>query len=234
MRKIKYLIIIMLFFISIKNVHAIPKFDNTIKVYDYAQVLTDKEESKLKKEVINYINKYNMDMVIVTVKYYTQSTTREYINAFYNQNGFGKGINKDGIMVVIDLKNNNISIKTFGRTINYYSENEINNIIDRINSEDHYYDKLDKFINYSDKYLNEFDNNYTKDISAFSIFNWIGILIPSLIVPTIVIVIGLLKNNNVRKKNTAHYYIVENSVVINTKDDKFITTNTKKTRLNNK
>lgn len=233
MKKLKYLIIVMLLFIGLKNVYAIPTFDNTTKVYDYAQVLTEKEENKLKEEVNDYINKYNMDMVIVTVKYYTQSTVDEYINLFYNQNGFGVGNNKDGIMIVVDLKNNNTSIKIFGRSINYYSESEVKNILNIINGEEEYYDKLDRFLDYSNKYINEFDT-INDNISIFSFIHWLGILMPSLIIPTIVIVIGILKNKTVKKEDTANYYIKNGSVLINTKDDKFITTNTKKDRLNNK
>ena len=66
MKKIKYLIITLLLFFGIKNVNAIQKFDTTIKVYDYAQILTEREEKKLKAEANNYVNKHNMDMVIVT------------------------------------------------------------------------------------------------------------------------------------------------------------------------
>ena len=45
MKNIKYLIIAFLLFIGINNVLA---FDNTAKVYDYAQLLTEKKEQELK------------------------------------------------------------------------------------------------------------------------------------------------------------------------------------------
>jgi len=236
MKNIKILIIILMLFIGIKNVGAIKDFDNTIKVYDYAQLLTDKEENKFKKEVNNYINKYNIDMVIVTVKYYDQQTIDEYINLFYNINNFGKGNNKKGIILVIDLKSNNTSIKTFGNIDNLYSEDEISSMIEMINSEDKYYKKITNFIKYSDKYINEFSINNVKDTAnnIFSIINWYIILIPSIIVPGVVIIIGILQNNNVKKQHTANYYIVKDSIVINAKKDKFVSTNTKKNRINNK
>jgi len=139
MKKLKFLFIIMLLFVGIQSILA---FDNTIKVYDYAQILSEKEEINLKKQVNNYINNYNMDMVLITVKYYTQSTTDEYINAFYNKNNFGKGISKDGVIVAIDLKENNISIKTFGKAFNYYSDGEIKNILNQMENNEEYYDKL--------------------------------------------------------------------------------------------
>jgi len=231
MKKLKFLFIIMLLFVGIQSILA---FDNTIKVYDYAQILSEKEEINLKKQVNNYINNYNMDMVLITVKYYTQSTTDEYINAFYNKNNFGKGISKDGVIVAIDLKENNISIKTFGKAFNYYSDGEIKNILNQMENNEEYYDKLNTFISYSTKYKNEFDTSYIKDNNFSTSINWLSIIIPSIIIPTIIIFIGILKNKNVKKEENANYYIKSDSVVINTKEDKFVTTNTKKTRINNK
>ena len=232
MKNFKNLIIIMILFFGIGNVLA---FDNTIKVYDYAQVLSEKEEKKLKTQVNDYINKYNLDMVIVTVKYYEQTDVNQYINLFYNQNNFGVGINKDGIIVALDFKKNNtIGIKTFGKAINLYSTSEIQGILNKVNEEEDYYDKLSSFVKYSDKYVNQDDNSYTIDNSTSTSINWILIILPSLIILTIVIIIGLLKNKYIKKDEFVSYYIKRDSIVINKKEDKFITTNTKKRRINNK
>ena len=226
MKKIKILFILMLLFIGIKEIKA---FDNTIKVYDYAQVLTEKEENKLKKEVNEYINNYNVDMVLVTVKHYNQSSIEEYAKTFYNKNEF----KKDGIIIVLDLKNTSTHINAFGSLINLYSKNEINNIINQVNGENNYYEKFNKFIKYSNKYLNEFDYNNSYN-NIFSSINWISILIPSLIIPTIVILIIILKNKKIKKVEKQDIFTNDITIVINQKEDKFITTNTKKSRINNK
>ncbi|MBR6690732.1 MAG: TPM domain-containing protein [Bacilli bacterium] len=231
MKKLKYLFIAMLLFIGIKNVHA---FDNTIKVYDYAQILTEKEETKLKEKINNYIDEYNTDMVIVTVKYYNQTILDEYVNLFYNKNKFGIGYSKDGIIIVIDLKNDKIDIKTYGKATNYYSESEIKNILTTLETKTNYYDKLNVFIDYSNKYIKESSNFFKEDNNIYMFINWPSILIPSIIIPTVIIVIGLLKNKSVKKQDTANYYIKKDSIVINKKEDKFVTTNTKKERIRNK
>lgn len=234
MRKLKNLIIIIItIFIGIKNVNALHSFDNTIKVYDYAQVLTEQEEINLKKEVNNYINKYNIDMVIVTVKYYMQIDTNQYIDDFYNINTFGNGSNKDGIIIAVDLKNNNddVAIKTYGKAVNLYNNDEIELILNKINKEETYYDKLYSFINYSDKYINENYIAYKENNTSRSI-NLLSIMFVSAIIPTVVIFVGLLKNKTIKKAENANYYVKNNSVFINVKNDQFVTTNTKKTRIN--
>ena len=230
MKNLKYLILVLLLFIGIKSVNA---FDNTIKVYDYAQVLTEKEESKLKKDVDKFIGKYNFDMAIVTVKYYSQETLDEYMNLFYIKNNFGIGFNIDGIIAVLDLKNDNniVGIKTFGNVKNYYSESEIKSIINDIQKEKNNYNKLEIFVDGVFNYVDKFEDNYS-DTNILLLLNWFQVLTLSILIPTMIVIIGIFKNKNVRKEESARYYINENSVVITKRNEKYITTNTKKERIN--
>lgn len=229
MKKLKYLILVLLLFIGIKSVNA---FDNTIKVYDYAQVLTEKEESELKKDVNKFISKYNIDMAIVTVKYYNQETLDEYMNLFYIKNDFGIGTNKDGIIAVLDLKNNKniVGIKTYGNVKNYYSELEIKSIINDIQKEKNNYNKLEIFIDGAFNYVDKFEDNYN-DTNILLLLNWVQVITLSTLIPTIIVIIGIFKNKNVRKEESARYYIKEDSVVITKRNEKYITTNTKKERI---
>ena len=230
MKNLKYLILFLLLFIGIKSVNA---FDNTIKVYDYAQVLTEKEESKLKKDIDKFIGKYSFDMAIVTVKYYSQETLNEYMNLFYIKNDFGIGTNKDGIIAVLDLKNDNniVGIETFGNVKNYYSESEIKSIINDIQKEKNNYNKLEVFIDETFNYVDKFEDNYS-DTNILLLLNWVQVITLSILIPTIIVIIGIFKNKNVRKEESAKYYINKNSVVITKRNEKYITTNTKKERIN--
>lgn len=232
MKKIRYLIILVLLFVGIKNVYA---FDNTIKVYDYALILSNEEEINLKKEVDKYISTNNIDMVIITVRHYNQNNLEDYINEFYTKNELGIGSDKSAIVIAISFKDDieDIDIKTFGIASDLYSSSEIKDILNNINNKDKYYDKLSTFIEYSNKYVGEFDSVY-QDKNILLSINWILIVIVSLIIPTIILLIALLKHKNIIEKRNNNYYVKENSVVITTKADKFLTTNTKKKRLNEK
>lgn len=228
MKYIKYLIIFMFLFIGIKNISA---FDNTIKVYDYAQVLTEQQEINLKSSVNKYIENNNMDMVIVTVKHYNNTYLNDYMNQFYNQNNFGIGTSKDGVIIVLDLKNNeDIGIKAFGLASTKYSDNYIKSILNKVNKEKDYYNKLFNIIEFVDTNITYVDNSFSYNNSI----DWLSIVIVSFIIPTIVIFIGVFKNKSVKKEECANYYIKSGGIVISTREDKFITTNTKKSRINSK
>lgn len=224
MKKLRYLVIVILLLVGVKNIYAYT-FDNTIKVYDYAQILTEKQENKLIENVKKYIDKYNMDMVIVTVKYYTYDNLSDYINEFYNRNNFGLGANKSGIIFALDVKNNDIDIKTFGTAKTLYSEAEIKNIISSLNKKDKYYNKLSNFIKYSNEYINE-DNTFIYEDNILKSINWLIIVLPSIFIPTLIVIIILLKIRKGMKGNNEYYYI-GNNLIMKKREDKFITTHTK-------
>lgn len=241
MKKFKILFAILLIFIGIKSVNA---FDNTLKVYDYAQVLSNEEEEQLKVSVSNYINKYNMDMALVTVKYHTKSSTKVYAEDFYDYNGFGIGDTYDGLIFVIDFTfgYTDIYISTTGEAIRMYDDYRIDNMLDNIanNKDNGYYAMFNSFIDDASNYasngvpssnsnteINEYgDLVYKKSIP------WFTIVIISVIVPTIVIVILINKNKMVRKSVNAAYYLKDGSIIINTRNDRFVTTHTTSVRIN--
>ena len=97
-------------------------------------VIPTNEEEKLKTSVNKYIQEYNMDMVLVTVKYHTKSRTKVYAEDFYDYNGFGIGNTYDGIIFVIDFTfgYTDIYISTTGQAIRMYDDYRINNMLDNI------------------------------------------------------------------------------------------------------
>ena len=232
MKKVRYLVLtILLLLICHKSINAF-NFDNTIKVYDYALVLTDKQIDKLKTKAIEYVNKYNMDMVLVTVRHYNYSNLTDYSKAFYKKNNFGLGVNKSGIIMVVDLKDNSTILNAFGDATKFYNDLEINNMISKINKTDKVYDKFIRFIRYSNKYINE-NNTLLDKYDSLDSINWLILLIVSSILPTIIVIIILLKIRKANKYTNINYYTSGCDIEIHKRIEKFITTNTKQVYKNN-
>ena len=221
MKILKYVVIILSLFFSVKNIYAY-SFDNTQKVYDYALVLKDKQINTLKDKINKYISENNIDMVAVTVRHYNHEKLSDYTKEFYNKNKFGLDNSKSGIIIVIDVKNNSIDIQTFGKAIELYNTYEINNIISKINKDTKYYNKLSNFIKYSNIYSTK-DKTYLKNDDLISI-NWFFIILVSTLFPTLIVIILLLK---IKDTSNDDLYLGENKVVITKKSEEFVTTNTK-------
>lgn len=245
MKKLKYLILAIVLFLTLQNVSA---FDKELKVYDYAQVLTPEEEEKLKEKSIEFTEKYNMDIIMVTVKYHEKSTTKAYAQDFYDYNGFGVGNTHDGLIFVIDFNFNEKSdfyISTTGEAIRMYDDYRINSILDSIddeyykNSED-YFNMFLAFINASDKYASlgvpSSNSNTRIDSNGDLVYKtgipWFKITLISLIISSAIVIFFIMKNKMVRKSVNANEYLKKDSVVINNRSDKFITTHTTSVRIN--
>lgn len=230
MRYLKYLVVLFLIFIGINNVKA---FNTSLKVYDYAQVLTAGEEQNLKRNIDLYIANHNIDMALVTVKHHEKSNTMNYADDFYDYNGFGIGPNYDGVIFVIDFTfgYTDIWMSTTGKAISMYTDDRIDSILDSVASKKNYgyYEMFNAFINKTDYFAKEGIPTYDE---TYKIINWNAILITSFVVPTIIILILVFKNKMVKKSTAAHIYLLRDSIVINKRSDNFITTHTTSVRIN--
>ena len=231
MKKLNYLLLLFLMFIGISNVYA---FDTSLKVYDYAQVLTETEEATLKRSIDLYIANHNMDMALVTVKYHNKVDTMNYADDFYDYNGFGIGPNYDGVIFVIDFTfgYTDIWMSTTGKAINMYTDDRINSILDSVAAKKNsgYYEMLNAFVDKSNYYAQQgiptYDEYQEEEI------NWLYTFILSAIIPSIIILILVGMNKMVKVATHATQYLVKNSVIINKSSDRFITTHTTSVRIN--
>lgn len=146
-----------------------PSVDETQKVYDFADILTDSEEDNLVSFINPYIEAYKSDYVIVTINSNTKcnyetsnNCSLEYADNFYKYNFF----NKDGVLVLIDLKNKNdcLNIYTNGNTSSIFNEKTINSIIEYSYN---YFNENDYFEGLKD-IIYTMSSYYKKDLSYYS------------------------------------------------------------------
>lgn len=109
--------------------------DRTLSlVEDYADVLTDSEETDLlaKLEALGAAN--DIEVGVVTVDSYEGKDPQAFADDFYDYNGYGYGENDDGFIVVFNTGegdgNRNIAISTHGKGIDLLTDMEIDAIIE--------------------------------------------------------------------------------------------------------
>lgn len=226
MRKLKYLLIVFLMFIFIDNTLA---FNTNKKIYDYAQVLTDKQEVKLKRNIDLFVANNNLDLVIVIPKYHDKKSTKEYANEFYNINGF----NKDGIVCVVDFTFDdvNIEILTFGRAKQLYSNENIKKVLFDANKKQNkgFYKVLDYFIDKTD-YFVKFNYRKSNSMLSYTVIRNLKLIAIAFALSSLFILYLFIKNKVVKKDKISKNYLIKDSFVINKKVEKFITTETKNKR----
>ena len=187
-----------------------PVVDATKKIYDYANLITKDEEEVLYNKVQEFINKYDMDMAIVTINSNPKSSSMAYADDFYDYNNFGKGTNKTGLLFLIDMQNRNMWISTTGGAINIYTDSRINTILDytydKISNED-YNGCAEQFIEKASYFANKGLTGGSKVVTVPKMI--CNSLIFAGLVTIVFICIGLATHRKPKKKKEASNYITQ-------------------------
>ena len=222
---------------NLDNVLRTPYVDASKKIYDYADILTDEEEQILYSLVINFIERYDTDLVFLTdvINYYDTSENEEYAVDFYDYNDFGLEFdNYSGIVLFRNANANDpyYDIYTFGDAQLYFDQERYDIILDGIYSDfrNHRYltgyKKLINKLNYyyeegkaygHDYYVNE--DGYLSKKYSLPLFN--GIFFAG-VAALIIILVLIAKNKLVRKAYDANGYLDSQSIKYSDKQDIFV------------
>lgn len=214
-----------------------PSVDESEKVYDFANLLDENEEKLILNSINEFISKYDMDMVIVTIDSNPRYSAQKFSDDFYDYNSFGKNKTRDGVLFLIDMDTRNFYISTTGEAIRLYNDYRINAILDYVEpyiKDENYYEAVSSFIQKSAYYANsgipsENENSYINekgDIVYYKKINYFFSVVGSLIITAIVIAILVNKNKMIKKATNANLYFNKDLAKITEKNDKFLTTHT--------
>ena len=210
-----------------------PYVDTAVKVYDAAGLLNENEIAKLQKRIHQFINKYNVDMVVVTINHNNKVAsngniaTENFAMDFYEYNDFGKGVQTkegyDGAILVIDMENRKFSMLDVGKPHDKYNVAAYNYTS--------YIEKMAPDLTAQNYYtaINTFIDSYESDYEYEITFPWWKCSIFSLILGFILLCIEKGKYKNIRKATSAANYVKEGSFRLTVKRDTFVSTHTTKT-----
>ncbi len=230
------------------NVLRTPKVDASLKIYDYADILTSEDEVKIKALIDSFIERTNMDMVFLTydMPYTLDSENEDYAADFYDYNDFGLDFEKySGVILIRNnyAPNKFYNVHTFGEAQLYFDYDRCENMLDDIYS----YFSTGDYVNGFNLFVSDFLRDYEsgkalkdyyvddmgyihKDKGAFKP--------PILIIAgsgAVVTAIGLgimiKKNKMVKKAKEANDYMDKSSVLYKVKNDQFLTTITTRHRI---
>ncbi len=94
---------------------------------DSAEVLTTEELESLKSKLAQISDENNIDVGVVTVDYLDGKTAQEFANDLFEQNKFGKGENRDGILLLVATEDREWAMSTHGSAKEAFNEQEFAN-----------------------------------------------------------------------------------------------------------
>lgn len=227
---------------NLDNVKRTPLVDASLKVYDFADILSSEEESKMKKLIDEFVSKTKIDMVFVTIDmaYTVDSKNEDFAADFYDYNDFGLDFSHySGIVLLRNnySKDRYYDMYTFGDAQLYFDQTRYDDILDGIYDDfhsDNYMDGFDLFVkkcsNYYDRgYASKYQYSYVDDdgfihstyhVPVFLCLGGAGVI--TLI--TMLILVG--KNKMVRKATLAGAYLDKGSINYIEKTDQFLHSHT--------
>ena len=89
---------------------------------DSAKVLTTEELESLKSKLAQISDENNIDVGVVTVDYLDEKSAQEFANDLFEQNKFGKGENRDGILLLVATEDREWAMSTHGSAKEAFNE----------------------------------------------------------------------------------------------------------------
>lgn len=97
----------------------------SLKVRDEAELLTQEEEHTLATKINKISSKYQIDIVLATEYDKTASTIQDEADLIYDNNGYGIGENRDGILFLVAKNPGEWAISTSGNAISMFSDYDL-------------------------------------------------------------------------------------------------------------
>jgi uncharacterized protein len=135
----------------------LPVLAGGVLVVDQADLFTSTEAAQLTQDVTALGSTFQMDIIIVTTDDAGGKSAREYADDYFDNNGYGVGPDRDGILFLIDMDNREAYISTSGSSIRYLTDQRIEAVLDAVFagglSDGNYYGAAQAFIKATAGYL---------------------------------------------------------------------------------
>lgn len=126
--------------------------DPSVRIYDYADLLTDEEEEALSETARELSEKWSVDLVTVTIDDDEGLTSMEYADDFFDYNGFSA----TGVLMLINMDEREVWFSTAGSCIRIFSDRRIEAMVQAcLNdlSDEDYNGAVETFFSNADSYL---------------------------------------------------------------------------------
>lgn len=184
---------------------------------DDADLLTAEGDALILAKLDEISERRQFDVAIHTTNSTGGKSITAYADDFYDYNGFGYGADDDGCLLVVDIEGKDWWISTYGKGIEYITDDDIDYIGDEITgylSNGDYYSAFDRYADICD------------DLAKGPSYNWfLGITISVGVGFVIALIVtGVLKGQlkSVRFQPAAKDYLVPGSLNVTTSRDIFL------------
>lgn len=206
-----------------------PAFAAKDCLVDDADLLTKSEERSLQEDLQALGEEFDVDIVIVTVETTGQYDPATYIEFFYDDNRYGQGSDRAGVMLLVAMAEREYMILTNGWCDDAIGSSGIDFIVEAMQDEmrDGEYDQaFGTFVDECQYYLDGHINGFPFEFG----FNLLIALVVGLVVALIATGIMRSKLKSVKKQHTANQYTKAGSMRVTKATDLYLYSNVTRVR----
>ncbi|MBQ7346272.1 MAG: TPM domain-containing protein [Oscillospiraceae bacterium] len=205
------------------------------KIVDEAGLLTYDQVSILEDMAQDLVDRYGIDVVILTVDdHYGDITT--FADDYFDDNGYGVGNDASGVLFVLSMEDRDYAFSTCGDAIPALTDYGMDQLFDEISDEladDCFYDAFYEYLDQLDYYFQCYEDGEPVDrtVSVLDIIMKIGFALAiGLIVAGLIVGVMCGSMNTTRRQKGAQSYVSPGSYDLYHMHDAFLYSNVTKVR----
>ncbi len=240
MKKIIFTIFL-LTILSMSFIFAEDTYDNTEYVVDSQNKLSQSEIDDLNNMILEFKEKYRSDIyIIIRDRLYPGKSSRLTAEAIYDDNDFGHGEDKSGVLLMLSMEDRDYAIVTTGKAITALTDYGLGKIEDEFLpylKKDKYYEGFAEFIDLNTEFFKEyrrgkpFDVNHKYRSSKSRMKAEIAIVVISLVIGIFIPFTFTFAMKTAKREKFAMEYVKEGSFNLNTKKDRYLYSNVTRTKI---
>ncbi len=150
------------------------------KIVDEAGLLTNSQRAQLEEKAQQIADKYDMDVVIVTVWSLDGKSAEEYADDYFDYNGYGIGSDFSGSLFLLSMEYRDWHISTCGNSIYALTDYGIERLFESCKgylSDDNYYRAFDVYLDHLSGFYQAYqdgrpiDGYHDSDIDDYIIYD---------------------------------------------------------------
>ncbi len=211
-------------------------------VIDEAGLLSENEVRRLEEKIEEIRDEYDFELVVLTVESTGGKRAEAFADDYYDDNGFGYGLDHDGALILVSMEERDLYISTAGSGQRIFTDYGIDYVLDDVAeylSDGDYYRAFRAFLEDSEELIRQDGRGEAYDVGnpiegygqpeRSKSSRVAGKLVPSAIISFIIslISVGVMKKkmNTAVKNRDAREYVRPGSFVLTRERDTYLYSN---------
>lgn len=148
----------------------------TDRVYDFANLFSSAQKEELQQQILTLTTSSQLDYAIFTTSELSGNSTEEYANSLYTKYEIGIGVEKSGVLFLIDTASHHLYLLTSGAAADQITQENLEKALDQISQSAQaqgYFQSASTFLDIFEARMNKTDKTEPTGFFSYSLTTFI-------------------------------------------------------------